>query len=192
MLYRCSHSAWWYPACLGALILIGTAVGQDNPEVIVERDVPVPMRDGTTLRANIFRPRQGGPFPVLVMRTPYSKPPKVDEQLVQAGFIVVTQDARGRYASEGQYESFVREQTHDGSDGFDTVEWAAKLPNSTGKVGMFGTSYNAFLQWRAAAERPPSLAAMAAFSIPAKYTDLEGPGTIRPGRRLKWWQGTIS
>src|SRR4051812_18918127 len=168
------------------------ASGQDIAGIISEQNVAVPMRDGTILRANVFRPVEGGPFPVLLMRTPYGKPPKADERLVKAGFIVVTQDARGRYASDGQYESFVRGETHDGADGYDTVEWAARLPNSTGKVGMFGTSYNAFLQWKAAAARPPSLAAIAAFSIPASYIDLEGPGTIRPGRRLKWWQGTMS
>ncbi|HEY2412745.1 MAG TPA: CocE/NonD family hydrolase [Pirellulaceae bacterium] len=171
-----------------------SAAAQENRvvEIVAEKNVAVPMRDGTILRADVYRPRDGGPFPALVFRTPYGKPAKVDEALVRAGFIVVQQDARGRYASDGQYESYNREVTHDGSDGYDTVEWAAKLPNSSGKVGTFGTSYNAFLQWRTAAERPPSLKAMAAFSIPARHTDLEGPGTIRPGRRLKWWQGTIS
>lgn len=161
-------------------------------EILVERDVAVPMSDGTVLRANVFRPSEGGPFPVLVTRTPYGKAEKVDESLVRAGFIVVTQDARGRYASQGEYESFVREQTHDGSDGYDTVQWASKLKGSTGKVGLYGTSYPGFLAWRAAGKQPPALAAMAAFSIPASYLDLEGPGTIRPGRRLKWWQGTMS
>src|SRR5207253_8513149 len=106
------------------------AIGQDVPSIKIERDVPVPMRDGTILRANVYRPASAGPFPVLVMRTPYRKPDKVDEDLVRGGFIVVTQDTRGRYASEGQYESFVRERTHDGTDGHDTVEWAAKLPGS--------------------------------------------------------------
>jgi len=89
------------------------ASGQDDAGIIAEQNMAVPMRDGTILRANIFRPAQGGPFPVLVMRTPYGKPPKVDERLVKAGYIVVTQDARGRYASDGQYESFVREVTTD-------------------------------------------------------------------------------
>src|SRR3954471_7738130 len=125
---------------LVAFALAGFCRGQDGQSTITERDVAVPMRDGTMLRANVFRPAEGGPFPVLVMRTPYGKPPKADERLVKAGFIVVTQDTRGRYASDGQYESFVREETHDGADGYDTVEWAARLPNSTGKVGMFGTS----------------------------------------------------
>jgi len=103
------------------------------------------------------------------------------------GYIVVVQDVRGRYESDGKYESFMRFETHDAEDGYDTVEWAAKLPGSNGKVGTFGRSYNAFLQWRLAPLRPPSLVAMSAQSILGRYIDLEGPGTIRPGRRLHWW-----
>ena len=157
-------------------------------KVVTERDVAVPMRDGVILRANVFRPDRGGPYPVLVMRTPYGKPNGGMDRYVKAGYIVVTQDTRGRYASDGQWESFVRFETHDAEDGYDTVEWAAKkLAGSNGKVGTFGASYNAFLQWRLAALQPPSLRAMAASSIPARYTDLEGPGTIRPGRRTHWW-----
>lgn len=159
----------------------------DAIQVVTQRDVAVPMRDGVVLRANVFRPGRGGPYPVLVMRTPYGKPNGGMDRYVKAGYIVVTQDARGRYASDGKWESFVRFETHDAEDGYDTVEWAAKLPGSSGKVGTFGGSYNAFLQWRLAALQPPSLVAMAASSIPARYTDLEGPGTIRPGRRLHWW-----
>ena len=176
-------------ACYG--VLAASAPGELS--VKAEHDVAVPMRDGVVLRANVFRPDRGGPYPVLVMRTPYSK--RGDgrfDRYVKAGYIVVCQDVRGRYASEGQWESFMRPQTHDGEDGYDTVEWAARLPGSTGKVGTFGASYNAFVQWRMAPLRPPSLVAMAAFSIPARYTDLEGPGTIRPGRRLNWWFTTMS
>jgi len=160
--------------------------------VLVERDVAVPMRDGVVLRADVHRPDRGGPYPVLLLRTPYGKQGKAPPRYVQAGYIVVCQDVRGRYASEGRFESFVRFQTRDGEDGYDTVQWASRLPNSTGKVGTFGASYNAFLQWRLAAQQPPALAAMAARTIPARYTDLEGPGTIRPGRRLEWWITTIT
>jgi hypothetical protein len=162
------------------------------PKVVVQRDVAVTMRDGVVLRANVFRPAQGGPYPVLVMRTPYGKMSGGADRYVQAGYIVVSQDARGRYASDGKWESFVRFETHDAEDGYDTVEWAAKLPGSNGKVGTFGASYNAFLQWRLAPLRPPSLVCMSAQSIPARYTDLEGPGTIRPGRRLHWWITNMS
>ncbi|MFH1922619.1 MAG: CocE/NonD family hydrolase [Planctomycetota bacterium] len=159
--------------------------------VSVERNVPAEMRDGTILRADVHRPDRGGPYPVLVMRTPYGKGGKFD-RFVKAGYIVVAQDARGRYASDGKWESFLRFETHDAEDGYDTVEWAAKLPGSTGKVGTFGASYNAFMQWRLAPLRPPSLVAMSALSILGRYTDLEGPGTIRPGRRLQWWMFSMS
>lgn len=155
-------------------------------KVVVDENVPVVMRDGAILRANVCRPDRGGPYPVLLTRTPYGKG-KGFAKYVEAGYIVVSQDARGRYASEGTFESFVRFQTHDAEDGYDSVQWAAKLPNSTGKVGTFGTSYSAFYQWRLAPLRPPALVVMSAHSIPGRYTDLEGPGTIRPGRRLYWW-----
>ena len=158
----------------------------------IERNVDVPMRDGTILRADVFRPSKKGTFPVLVMRTPYNKKGKRFDRFVAAGYIVVSQDARGRFQSEGEWESFARMETHDAVDGYDTIEWAAKLPGSNGKVGTFGSSYNSFLQWRAASLNPPSLVAMAAQTIPAKYTDLEGPGTIRPGRRLKWWFSSMT
>lgn len=174
-------------------VYCGLLVGADSGQlgVEVERNVAVKMRDGVILRAHVFRPDRGGPYPVLVLRTPYGKPGRFD-RYVKAGYIVVSQDARGRYDSDGKWESLMRFQTHDGQDGYDTIEWAARLPGSTGKVGTFGASYNAFLQWRAAPLRPPSLVAMAAFSIPARYIDLEGPGTIRPGRRLHWWFTTMA
>ena len=168
------------------------AVSAEPLMVVTENDVAVRMRDGVVLRANVFRPDRGGPYPVLLLRTPYGKPSGGMDRRVKAGYIVVTQDARGRYASDGKWESFLRFTTHDAEDGYDTVAWAAKLPGSNGKVGTFGASYNAFLQWRLAALSPPSLVAMAASSIPARYTDLEGPGSIRPGRRLHWWVSSMS
>ncbi|MDZ4286671.1 MAG: CocE/NonD family hydrolase, partial [Prosthecobacter sp.] len=151
------------------------------------RNAEAKMRDGVVLRADVYRPDHGGPYPVLVMRTPYGKQGKKFDPYVKAGYIVVCQDARGRYESEGRYESFYRFDTHDAEDGFDTVEWAAKLPGSNGKVGTFGVSYNSFLQWKLAPLRPPSLVAMAASSIPPRLTELEGPGSLRPGRRLNWF-----
>ncbi len=152
--------------------------------VKTQRNVPVPMRDGVILRADVHRPDRGGPYPVLVRRSTYGKGRNFD-RYVKAGYIVVSQDARGRFASDGKWESFMRAKTHDGEDGYDTVEWAARLPGSTGKVGTFGLSYNALLQWRMATLHPPSLVAMAARSV-HPYTR-EASGSIRPGRRLPWW-----
>ena len=86
------------------------------------------MRDGVILRANVFRPAGDVAYPVLVMRTPYGKRTGGVDRYVKAGYIVVSQDARGRFDSDGQWESFLRFDTHDAEDGYDTVEWAAKLP----------------------------------------------------------------
>ncbi len=176
-------------AAIVCAVLLLSAAAQ---AVQVERNVAVPMRDGVVLRADVFHPDAPGEYPVLVLRTPYGKDGHKPDAYVNTGYIVVTQDARGRYASAGKWESFYREKTHDAEDGYDTVEWAAKLPGSNGKVGTFGASYNAFLQWRLAPLRPPSLVAMAASSIPPRLTDVEGPGTIRPGRRLNWFFGGMS
>src|SRR5437764_1444143 len=135
-------------------LLVAVAAAQETAGARVERDVAVPTRDGVVLRADVYRPAEGGPRPVLLERTPYGKQGLHPEALVKAGYIVVCQDARGRYSSDGKFESFYRNETHDAVDGYDTVEWAAQLPGSTGKVGTFGASYNAFLQWRLASLTP--------------------------------------
>ena len=163
--------------------LAGTETGE--LKVIIERNVPVPMRDGTILRANVYRPDRGGPYPVLVHRSPYGKIRSLDE-FVKAGYIIVSEHVRGRYGSGGRFESMCRFETHEAEDGYDTVEWAADLHGSTGKVGTFGYSYDAYQQWRLAALDPPSLAAMAAFSTGARLWDVEKPCALRPGVRLKW------
>ena len=139
-----------------------TSAEAEELGIIIERNVPVPMRDGVILRTDVHRPDRGGSYPVLVMRTPYGKGRDFN-RLVKAGYIVVSQDVRGRYASEGEWESLYRFQTHDAEDGYDTVERAAKLPGSTGKVGTFRASYNAFVQWRLAPLNPPSLICMSAY-----------------------------
>jgi len=133
-----------------------------SDQIEVEFDVPATMRDGTILRANIFRPRGDGPYPVALSRTPYGKDfasvhPFGDAvRLARAGYIVVLQDVRGRFRSEGQWKPF----HHEDDDGYDTVEWAARLPRANGKVGMFGPSYLGFTQWMAAKAAPPALKAI--------------------------------
>jgi putative CocE/NonD family hydrolase len=159
-------------------VFCGILAGSETEElgVKIERNVPVPMRDGTILRADVYRPDCGGPYPVLVQRTPYGKDRRNFDRFVKAGYIVVCQDSRGRYESEGTYKSYFtpRELTHDAEDGYDTVEWAARVPGSNGKVGTFGTSYGAIFQWRLASLRPPSLCAMSACSIMAHFDNEHG------------------
>jgi len=127
----------------------------------VETDVMVPMRDGVLLRADVLRPSQGGPFPVLVYRTPYGKhDARIDhtifEHAVKRGYAVVIQDVRGRYRSDGEFRPYENE----GRDGFDTIEWTARQPWSNGAIGTFGLSYPGAVQWLAAVQTPPHLKAM--------------------------------
>lgn len=132
---------------------------------VIEYDVAVPMRDGCVLRADVYRPAGDGPWPVIVARTPYNRTISIEIQhldpwaAVRRGFIAVVQDTRGRHGSEGNspWKPFAGEDL----DGADTVEWAARLPGSNGRVGMWGMSYLGNVQWQAASQRPPSLAAIA-------------------------------
>ncbi|HEX6031191.1 MAG TPA: CocE/NonD family hydrolase, partial [Tepidiformaceae bacterium] len=132
-------------------------------DIRVERNVPVPMRDGTVLRADVFRPEREGRYPVLLTRTPYSKSLAnlaygwlAPIRPASEGYVVVIQDVRGRFESEGTFKPFHQEM----NDGFDTVEWAAHQPWSNGRVGMYGISYLGATQWLAAASQPPNLEAI--------------------------------
>ncbi|HZM70677.1 MAG TPA: CocE/NonD family hydrolase [Candidatus Cryosericum sp.] len=136
------------------------AARSDHPNLVVERNVPVRMRDGVLLRADVYRPAGPGRYPVLVMRTPYGKDGAVEEgsepTIVRApreGYAVVVQDVRGRFNSDGTFRPYHQE----GADGHDTVEWAAVQPWSNGRVGTFGLSYPGAAQWLLAMETPPHL-----------------------------------
>ena len=128
-----------------------------------EENLMIPMRDGVRLATDVYRPARGGTpmdekLPVLLQRTPYGK---TGSSLVESaryfaanGYVVALQDVRGTYASEGVFTKYIGE----GEDGFDTVEFLAKLPYANGKVGMWGTSYAAHVQANAAKLRPDALA----------------------------------
>lgn len=156
------------------------------PEARVQRDVDVPMRDGVRLRADLWRPAAEGRFPTLVYRTPYGKRGTSDSAIVQKavgrGYAVLVQDVRGRYASEGPYVAYQQE----GRDGYDTIEWAAAQPWSSGKVGTFGLSYPGAVQWLAAMEQPPHLAAMVPAMTFASPTHFWYTGGIWDGSWLLW------
>lgn len=131
-------------------------------EIRVLYDVQAPMRDGVVLRANVYRPASEGHWPVLLLRIPYGKHLPLatslfdPAQMACKGYVVIIQDTRGRYASEGEWEPNVNEWL----DGVDTINWAASLPYSDGRVGMFGASYSGFTQWTAATHQPAALKAI--------------------------------
>jgi putative CocE/NonD family hydrolase len=140
----------------GAMIDCGNGVR-------LERGRRMATRDGVTLVSDHYLPAGAGPHPVLLMRQPYGR--DIASTVVYAhpvwfarhGYHVVIQDVRGRGDSEGDFYPF----RHEGPDGFDTVQWAAQLPESNGRVAMYGFSYQAMTQFLAAAEQPPALKAIA-------------------------------
>jgi putative CocE/NonD family hydrolase len=158
-----------FAAIVILFISAGLSFAADQYPVAFERNVAVTMRDGVTLRADIYRPKVDGQFPVLLQRTPYDKNGGVTFGLKAAarGYVVIIQDVRGRYASEGEWYTFKNEP----NDGYDTVEWTATLPYSNGKVGMFGGSYVGATQMLAAITHPPHLAGICPVVTASNYHD---------------------
>lgn len=144
-----------------ALLLMGTSppLTQEATHVRIEKNVPARMRDGVILRADVYRPEAAGRLPALLQRTPYSKNDRNSARrfsaIAERGFVVVVQDTRGRYTSDG-----VAIPHDEADDGYDTVQWAASLPGVDGRVGMFGGSYLATTQLQAATRQPPALVAL--------------------------------
>lgn len=136
---------------------------QPEFEVEIEREVPVPMRDGTILRADVYRPAADGRFPVLLERVTYELGARVGAYgpyYAQRGYVVVGQNVRGAFASEGELVPFLDDGSGSHQDGYDTVEWAAAQPWSNGNVGMLDGSYSGFTQYLVAPTRPPHLRAL--------------------------------
>ena len=133
------------------------------PGLTVERNVFLELDDVTRLAADIYRPSLKHDFPVLLTRLPYDKT-EAGANLGYAhpawyaaqGYMVVAQDVRGRWASEGEFYPFLHEET----DGLKSVRWAAGLPGSNGLVGMYGFSYGGATQLLAAVSGAPELKAV--------------------------------
>jgi len=189
------------------------------PGILVDRDVAVPMRDGTTLRANVFRPARGGRFPVVMCAHPYGKdgmpkrtpfgylplaryrfmrqPERVafsayttweapdPSYWVPRGYVVVNLDLRGFGTSEGE-ATLLSDQ--EAADYAEAIEWAAAQPWSSGKVGLNGVSYLAISQWKVAALRPRSLAAICPWEgWTDVYRDVAYPGGVREDGFIPFW-----
>lgn len=158
---------------------VETAAEALADDVIVHRNCMIPMRDGVRLATDIFRPAQGGQpitgaFPVIFERTPYDKagtprtelsvarPQSLSRSelamlLVRQGYVVIWQDCRGRYGSEGHFTKYVNEA----EDGFDSMVWITAQPFCSGRIGTMGLSYDAHVQMALACLNPPGLACMA-------------------------------
>ncbi len=156
-------------ALCAAMVLPTRTAAAENHEITVERNVAAKMRDGVTLRADVYRPKAEGKYPVLLVRTPYDKQgiSGFGHKGAARGYVVIAQDVRGRFESEGEWYTFKNES----QDGYDTVEWAAALPYSNGKVGMFGGSYVGATQLLAAMAKPPHLAGICPNVTASNYHD---------------------
>jgi uncharacterized protein len=171
------------------LVLLSNALGiavfaqtTQAYRVIIQKGVSMKMRDGVSLVADIYRPISDEKFPVLLERTPYDRNEEsaMANELASHGYIVVLQDTRGRYESGGEFYPFRNES----ADGYDTVEWAAQLDHSNGKVGMFGGSYVGATQMLAAMSRPPHLVAIFPYVTASEY--YEG-WTYQSGALMQWF-----
>ena len=163
-------------------VKVASATAQTLYRVAIEQSVKVKMRDGVVLAADIYRPISDEKFPVLLERTPYNRADEaaMANELASHGYVVVLQDTRGRYESGGDFYPFRNE----GSDGYDTVEWAAQLDRSNGKVGMFGGSYVGATQMLAAMGVPPHLVAIFPYVTASEY--YEG-WTYQSGVLMQWF-----
>ena len=141
-------------------------------DIVVEIDLVVIARDGVRLATDVYRPVDGGPFPVLLERTPYDKSApsrsertasvaqprlraEVAAYFVDHGYAVVYQDCRGRYKSEGRFTKYLSEA----EDGYDTLAWLVRQSWCNGRVGTFGLSYAAHTQAALGCLDPPGLTA---------------------------------
>ncbi|MGC4050787.1 MAG: CocE/NonD family hydrolase [Paludibaculum sp.] len=157
-------------------------------EPLLTLHVKIPMRDGIRLCTNIFRPAPTGRFPVVIQRTPYRKVSELTPGLqafLRRGYAVITQDVRGRYDSDGEFNQYNQEM----NDGDDTISWVARQSWSDGRVGMFGGSYVGLSQWRTALSGNPALKAITpALAGGDEYTDryYSRGGAFKLGHRLRW------
>jgi len=156
----------------------------------VDRDIPMTMRDGITLRADVYRPDDGEKHPAIVVRTPYNKVLSGNSDYLSAvhaafaGYAMVIQDTRGRFASEGEFMPMMPE----GQDGYDTIEAVASEPWCDGNVGMAGSSYLGRVQWQAAMEAPPHLKAIAPSIITAgPLSDTRMSGVVDLEQSISWF-----
>ena len=151
----------------------------------------VSMRDGTKLATDIYRDEKVTKAPVVLMRTPYDKSRQKGnaEKFAKAGYIFVAQDCRGTKESEGVMEPY----NNEGQDGYDTIEWITRQPWCNGRVGMTGGSYVGAVQWQAAVEQPPGLAAIAPRATWSSfYRNLYLGGAVRLSLISRWLAGNTA
>lgn len=163
------------------------AVGCTNSDQESFKSIMIPVRDGTNLATDLYFPSSiSDSYPVILIRTPYSKKllKEYGEFYSKQGYVTVIQDVRGKYGSEGDWTPYKTE----GKDGYDVIEWLASQKWSNGKVGMVGGSYSGSVQLAAAIEAPPHLVTIIPNITPAtpyNNTPYEN-GVFALGSDIRW------
>lgn len=158
-------------------------------EVRIHKNIEIPMRDGTILRADHIKPVCDEPLPVLIVRTPYLKESFYTKEVYAVnetafrGYHILLCDVRGGGQSDGEFAPFANER----NDGYDTIEWAAAQEWCSGKVGTFGYSYNGGQQILAASTNPPSLAAAAPGGASGRFLPTLMYGVLSHRTSLFWY-----
>ena len=138
----------------------------------IKKNLMMPLRDGVLLATDLYRNMEQAVAPVLVRRTPYNKERFVSPDvmmLVQAGYHVVIQDGRGRFASQGDFQAGFQES----NDSADCYAWVAQQPWCDGRIGTLGESYMGQLQWLAAPQMPDAVKALSTLIAPIDhYSDI--------------------
>jgi len=140
------HVATWLVIIIWCFLYGPTTAAEKPYAIQVQADVKIPMRDGIRLSANIFRPKADGRFPTILSRTPYGKGETKNGQarfFAARGYVFISQDCRGKGASEGEWVPFMNEAR----DGTDTHQWILAQPWSNGRIGTAGGSYVGYTQW---------------------------------------------
>ena len=177
-------------------------LSQPKYGMIFEHDVPIPVRDGTVLRADVYRPdAEGEQFPVLMSLSAYQKaldrilPHEAPfthverpepEWWTARGYILVFVDTRGTGTSPGQSDLWSMQEA---TDYYDAIEWSAEQAWSNGKTGLVGVSYYAITQWNVASLQPPSLTTILPWEGWADtYRDsVFHGGVFNQGFYGRWW-----
>lgn len=170
------------------VILVAAAITSSAMADVATETVSIRMRDGIALATDIYRDAAVSKAPVILMRTPYDKSKQKGnaEKYAEAGYIVLIQDCRGTRESEGVLAPY----NNEGQDGFDTIEWITRQAWCSGRVGMMGGSYVGAVQWQAAVEHPPGLAAIAPQATWSSfYRNLYLGGAVRLSLISSWLAG---
>jgi uncharacterized protein len=144
-------------------------------DVVVERDLPVPMPDGAVLLADRYVARRDERAPIVLLRSPYGRRTLfglIGRLFAERGYQAVVQSVRGTFGSGGEFDAF----RHEAADGRATLDWLAAQPWFGDSVAMMGPSYLGFVQWAVAADAPAYLRALAPQITASQFRSLTYPG----------------